>query len=121
MSSKLQIITQSGRPADPVKAKAYDEAWKLVYDRCVFKSEGIYLKTTGRLTKLPHMQILARLCNYAERALIQKYSLDELVALPRSPLAWKRLIARYGNYPIMIANRADGAGIVLVSADKLNE
>lgn len=115
---KVKIFRYSGTPID-VEAKAlYDADWKRVYDLAEQKADKIFNKSTGSLTRVPKMIVLQRLLKYAERLLLKKYNVSVEVELPKSQKAWAALVAKY-QAPILVAQRSDSKGNVLIIMDEM--
>lgn len=114
---KLEIVSQTGRPADPVKAKAYEAEWQSLYDRSEAKAAAIFKKPPNRLSKYDHMQILERHLRFCEHYLVRKYSKLESVEVPKNARQWAKLLERYDG-PVMVAKRTNGK-LVLMKMDGL--
>jgi hypothetical protein len=116
---KLQILSQSGKPSDPVKAMAYDNEWRLLYDKAESKASAIFQKPNNRLSTKPHMIILQRLLRYCEYKLNQQYADAEMVEVPKTAAQWNKLIELY-QFPIMVVKRPS-KGLALILMDSMAE
>lgn len=117
--SKVKIFRASKDPLNPEDRLKYNEDFKAMYDRCEEKSMAIFLKERGTLAKrydISRMMVLQRLVQYGEFLLTKKHNFSIEVEFPSTQKAWKALTDKY-EAPIMVAQRVDGKGLVLVIQD----
>ncbi len=115
--SKLKIYRKSGNIVDSAAALAFRAEWGPLFDKIQARIEMIHADRTNRLWKLPSHVLSYRFCSFIERQLYKKHSTVVEVSLPKSARAWNDLITSYDNNPVMLAQRADGKGLVMVIID----
>jgi len=101
---KLKLYRQSGLPVDLSSRKAYEEAWKLFYDKAAERAGLDMLR-------------LQRFLRFGERQLVRQHNVQVFVDLPQSARAWTKLIQKFEDCPIMVARSADGSEVVGVLMD----
>lgn len=113
--SKVQIIKQSGKPVDAEDARKFDEEFRVLYDKSESKAESLLKKP--RFASKHVMQLIERYLRFSEHLLNKKYNQDSFVQLPKTAKAWRDLISKHDNIPIMVAKRSDKKATVLVIMD----
>lgn len=109
---KVQIVKQSGKPVEPEAALAFEAEFREMYDKAETKAEKLAQKT-GK----PVMKLLERYLSFAELLMNRKHNQDQFITLPTSARAWRTLIDKHGNIPILVAKRSDKKATVLVIMD----
>lgn len=112
---KVQIVTQSGKPVNVEDAIKFDEEFRLLYDKSQDKAEA--LKKKPRFKNREVMKLMERYLSFSEHLLNVKYNSNSFVEMPKTAKAWRTLIDKHANIPILVAKRADKKGTVLVVMD----
>lgn len=107
MKKQLIVYRQSGEPVRPEAQAAFRADWAAFYDKAGERANGNMLK-------------LKRFLNYGERALVRKHNGEVVLPLPKSIKAWSELIEQFEGVPIMVAQRADHSGLVLILMDTIS-
>ena len=108
MSKKLKLYRQSGTPVDLGDRERYDNDWKAFYDKAAARA-GL------------DMLLMQRFLRYGERALIIKHNIQVSVDIPKSEKAWKALMEKYENVPIIVAVNANNGELVGILKDVMGE
>ena len=104
---KMEMFRYSGRPVTMAAIEAYDSDWRLFYDKAAEKAGLDMLK-------------LKRYLSYGERLLMKKHGVKTEIELPKTVKQWAALLAAYEGLPIMVAERMDKKGLVLVIKDSMD-
>jgi hypothetical protein len=114
----VKFVRQSGRPVKTEHMESYAKEWPVLYDKCEKKSELIFQKSNGKLTRTPKMFVLQRMVRFAEHLMSKKYGLDTKIEIPKTAKQWNKLIEESGNCPILIAKTSEkNSEVVLVIMD----
>ena len=101
--AKLELFRYSNAPVEPEAQKQYYTDWQLFYDKAAAKAGLDMLK-------------MKRYLSYGEYLLMKKHGVKVEIELPKSVKQWDALLSKYES-PIMIAQRADKKGLVLILKD----
>jgi len=100
----VRVFRYSGMPVNIEALDAYNKDWKAYYDAA---------KERAKLDMLKLNRFLA----YGERQLIKKHGSTVDIEMPQTAEAWNELITKYGS-PVMVAQKSDNTGVVLVVMDQ---
>jgi hypothetical protein len=116
---KLKLFRKSGGLIDAESSELYTKEWREWFDKIEKRVDEINADKDNKLYLLPKHVLMQRFCNYIERLLYKKYNKDVEVEMPKTAKQWTSLIEQYKGTPIMIAQRADTKGLVMVLMDDL--
>jgi hypothetical protein len=103
---KIILMRQSGYPVDMADMEAYNNDWRVFFDKA------------GERAGLDMMK-KQRFLAYGERQLLKKHNKTVEIPLPKTIQEVQDLIALYQDTPIMFARLADKDGVVALLMDKL--
>lgn len=113
---KLKLYRQSGQLIDESSKQQYDEAFKAFYDKADKRARELHDENIYAPAYALTMQ---RFLRYGERQLFKQFNQDIEVELPNTAAKWTKLLADYGDTPLMVA-KAQGSGkLLLVIMDTL--
>lgn len=100
---KIEVYTQSGRPADVSLHEQYTTEWRSLYDKASERAMGDMLKMQRFLSFYNHMQQ-------------KKYNTNNMVEFPKTAKQLAQLIKKY-EAPITFALRADTQKLIAIVND----